>query len=95
MAELRFRNINITPDDPIETWGFEGYLAAIERGDAEHWFRMRAWAREHPWAHETDVMLHAAYLADDGGVGAGAFIRLGIDRARLRAAALRHEVAEH
>lgn len=29
---LRFRNIDATPADPVESWGFEGMLAAIDRG---------------------------------------------------------------
>lgn len=37
---LRFRNIEATPDDPVASWGFEGMLAAIDRGYAEHWTRL-------------------------------------------------------
>jgi hypothetical protein len=32
MSVLQFRNINATPDDPVEKWGVEGILAAIDRG---------------------------------------------------------------
>ena len=28
---LKFRNIEASPDDPVETWPFEGILAAVER----------------------------------------------------------------
>jgi hypothetical protein len=31
VSTLRFRNIDASPDDPVETWPFEGVLAAIER----------------------------------------------------------------
>lgn len=37
---LRFRNIDATPDDPVEAWGFEGMLAAIDRGYATHWRKL-------------------------------------------------------
>ena len=37
MAMLKFRNINITPDDPVEKWGVEGILCAFERGNVEDW----------------------------------------------------------
>jgi hypothetical protein len=34
---LKFRNINATPDDPVETWGVEGILCAFERGYVNDW----------------------------------------------------------
>jgi DNA-binding XRE family transcriptional regulator len=37
---LRFRNIDVTPDDPVEVWGFEGMLAAIDRGYAKDWRKL-------------------------------------------------------
>lgn len=37
---LRFRNIDATPDDPVEDWGFEGMLAAIDRGYARDWRKL-------------------------------------------------------
>lgn len=37
---LHFRNIDATPDDPVETWGFEGMLAAIDRGYAKDWRKL-------------------------------------------------------
>ncbi len=37
---LRFRNIDATPDDPVEEWGFEGMLAAIDRGYAADWRKL-------------------------------------------------------
>ncbi|AOX46618.1 helix-turn-helix transcriptional regulator [Microbacterium sp. BH-3-3-3] len=37
---LRFRNIDATPDDPVEAWGFEGMLAAIDRGYAADWRKL-------------------------------------------------------
>ena len=37
---LRFRNIDATPEDPVELWGFEGMLAAIDRGYAADWRKL-------------------------------------------------------
>ncbi|MFM9718807.1 hypothetical protein, partial [Streptomyces galilaeus] len=37
---LRFRNIDATPADPVEVWGFEGMLAAIDRGYASDWRKL-------------------------------------------------------
>ncbi len=39
---LRFRNIDATPDDPVEAWGSEGMLAAIDRGYAADWRKLIA-----------------------------------------------------
>lgn len=39
---LRFRNIDASPDDPVEAWGFEGMLAAIDRGYAVDWRKLIA-----------------------------------------------------
>jgi DNA-binding XRE family transcriptional regulator len=37
---LRFRNIDASPDDPVSAWGFEGMLAAIDRGYARDWRKL-------------------------------------------------------
>lgn len=44
----RFRNIQATPDDPVSDWGFEGLLAAIERGGMKLWDRIAAELHRHP-----------------------------------------------
>ena len=42
MSALRFRNITASVDDPVETWPFEGILAAVERGTLPDWQRLAA-----------------------------------------------------
>ena len=34
---LKFRNINVSPDDPVEQWGIEGILCAFERWHICDW----------------------------------------------------------
>ena len=34
---LKFRNIDVSPSDPVEKWGVEGILCAFERGGVEDW----------------------------------------------------------
>lgn len=34
---LRFRNIDASPNDPVEKWGTEGILTALDRGTFHHW----------------------------------------------------------
>ncbi|WP_264631406.1 helix-turn-helix domain-containing protein [Microbacterium hydrothermale] len=40
VVPLRFRNIDATPEDPVDAWGFEGMLAAIDRGYAVDWRKL-------------------------------------------------------
>jgi DNA-binding transcriptional regulator YiaG len=46
---LKFRNIEASPDDPVETWPFEGILAAVERGTLPDWRRLAKAIRADPW----------------------------------------------
>ena len=34
---LKFRNIDVSSDDPVEKWGVEGILCAFERGGVGDW----------------------------------------------------------
>ncbi|MCZ2403115.1 helix-turn-helix transcriptional regulator [Paenarthrobacter sp. Z7-10] len=45
---LKFRNLDIDPTDPIDTWGVEGILAAIDRGDLRDWRRIGSRLRAQP-----------------------------------------------
>jgi DNA-binding transcriptional regulator YiaG len=49
MSALKFRNLDVSPDDPVETWPFEGILAAIERGTLPDWQRLAAAIDADPW----------------------------------------------
>lgn len=35
-----FRNLDVTPDDPVSSWGFEGVLTAFEHGDLPEWHKV-------------------------------------------------------
>lgn len=69
---LAFRNIELDPDAPVEQWGFEGLLAAVDRGDALDWRRIAAAVGADPWGPVArlleDEVLPAA--EDSGVVGA-------------------------
>ncbi|WP_341579827.1 helix-turn-helix transcriptional regulator [Microbacterium schleiferi] len=49
---LRFRNIDVTPDAPVREWGFEGMLAALDRGYAPHWSRLASAVASEPGLRE-------------------------------------------
>jgi DNA-binding transcriptional regulator YiaG len=56
---LKFRNIAASPDDPVETWPFEGILAAVERGTLPDWRRLAAAIRADPWGPVAQQVLEA------------------------------------
>ena len=60
---LRFRNIDASPDDPVETWPFEGILAAVERGTLPDWRRLASAFRADPWGPVAHQVLEAVHLS--------------------------------
>lgn len=46
---LAFRNLTVTPGDPVEGWPTEAVQAAIERGDLGDWRRISSVIRRDPW----------------------------------------------
>ncbi len=60
---LKFRNIDASPDDPVETWPFEGILAAVERGTLPDWRRLATAIRADPWGPVAQQVLEAVRLS--------------------------------
>ena len=60
---LKFRNITGSPDDPVDSWPFEGILAAIERGTLPDWRRLAAVIRADPWGPVAQQVLEAVHLS--------------------------------
>lgn len=80
MSTLRFRNIDVTPEDPVEQWGVEGILAATDRGSLPHWRRIAEAVRADPWGPAAADLAEAVELAED--VGIAATLRRTLARAR-------------
>jgi len=59
---LKFRNITASPDDPVETWPFEGILAAVERGTLPDWRRLAKAIQADPWGPVAQQVLEAVRL---------------------------------
>ena len=92
MSALRFRNITASVDDPVETWPFEGILAAVERGTMPDWRRLAAAIRTDPWGPVAQQVLEALELSRP--YGTTELLTAVIERARQDAAdGERHEVA--
>src|ERR1700676_3329324 len=84
MTALKFRNITASPDDPVETWPFEGILAAVERGTLPDWRRLAAAIRADPWGPVAQQVLEAIRLSRP--YGTAELLEGEISRARTQAA---------
>ena len=60
---LKFRNLTASPDDPVETWPFEGILAAVERGTLPDWRRLAKAIQADPWGPVAQQVLEAIRLS--------------------------------
>jgi hypothetical protein len=68
VAELKFRNLNVTPDDPVEEWGFVGMLAAIDRGSLRHLRRIIDAVTHDPDGTVARDLREVVEVAEDAGV---------------------------
>lgn len=92
MTEFAFRNVNISPQEPVEEWPLEAIQAALERGSLRHWRRLAHAIRERPWGSVVRAVEEVLTYSRPYGV-ATTFERV-IERARRNAeAAERGEVA--
>lgn len=46
---LRLRNVDVDPDDPVESWPAEAVRTALERGGLADWHRMAVAIAADPW----------------------------------------------
>ena len=83
MSSLRFRNLDIDTSAPVEQWGVEGLLAAIDRGSLPDWRRIVSAITADPWGPLASDLDTAIELAEDRGVAVT--IGRAIARARQRA----------
>jgi predicted XRE-type DNA-binding protein len=89
---LRFRNLAASPDEPVETWPFEGFLAAVERGTLPDWRRLAHAIQADPWGPVAQQVLEAIEVSRP--YGTSELLTGVIDRAReVAVASERSEVA--
>ena len=89
---LRFRNVDVTPAAPVESWPTEGILAAIERGSLSDWRRIVAAVRRDPWGPVARRLEQALEVSE--AYGTRPLLERALARARADAtAAERTEVA--
>jgi DNA-binding transcriptional regulator YiaG len=89
---LKFRNVEASPEDPVETWPFEGILAAVERGTLPDWRRLAKAIDADPWGPVAQQVIEALRLSRP--YGTAELLEGVVSRARAEAAdSERHEVA--
>jgi hypothetical protein len=49
MSALTFRNVDVSPDDPVEEWPLEAVQTALDRGSLRHWRRLADAIQVEPW----------------------------------------------
>lgn len=80
---LRFRNVDADSSDPVETWPYEGLVAAIERGTFNDWVRITQAIDEDPWGPTAQRV--ETYLSYESPWGVGPLLQRAIARARVQA----------
>lgn len=74
---VQFRNINVSAESPVDEWGSEGLLTAIERGSVREWSRILRAVDAAPGSELRAELDEALDLAEGGGADV---IRLGISQ---------------
>jgi DNA-binding transcriptional regulator YiaG len=49
MSTLAFRNLDVSPEDPVTEWPLEALQTALDRGGLSDWRRLAAEIQEDPW----------------------------------------------
>ena len=83
MSALRFRNLDVSPEVPVEDWPFEGVVTAIERGTLPDWQRLAAAINAEPWGQVAHYVAEALQVVRPYGVAP--LMESVIERARTRA----------
>jgi hypothetical protein len=68
---LNFRNIDASPADPVEKWGFEGILAVIERGGLSEWSKLYKAVQKDPFGKVAQELEEAISATEGGHLGEG------------------------
>lgn len=85
-VRLTFRNVDASPDDPIETWPVEAIQIAIERGGLGDWRKLVAAVRRDPWGPVARAIEHVLGYARPYGTARLLERALTRERATTRAA---------
>jgi DNA-binding transcriptional regulator YiaG len=87
---VAFRNVEGSPDLPIEHWPYEALVAAIERGSVGDWLPLIRAIEASPWGGVARRV--EAYLGYASPYGVGPLLARAITRARAAAEAHERQV---
>lgn len=87
---LSFRNLNVSPSDPVDQWPTEAVQTTLERGDLGDWQRLTAQIRKAPWG--TTARQVEEILTHSRPYGVAEAMEHVITRARARRAAEERDV---
>ncbi|MCH7233106.1 helix-turn-helix domain-containing protein [Glycomyces sp. L485] len=65
---LRFRNLNVSPGDPVELWPVEAVQTALERGSVRDWRRLIEVIDRDPWGKTARQVEHVLTYSRPYGV---------------------------
>ena len=80
---LAFRNVDVTPADPVASWPHEAVHTALERGYLPDWSLMAAEVRRHPYGRFATVLSEVLAYAD--GLAGAPVLEAVLDDARTAA----------
>lgn len=88
---LQFRNVDVSPTDPVNTWPYEALVTAIERGLVPDWQPIFAELKASPWGPVSRKIERYLRYAPRNGITT--LFQLAVDSARAeRESAERAEV---
>jgi hypothetical protein len=85
MSDVLFRNVTGSPNDPVDTWPYEGMVSVIERGNILDWRPLIRHLSLDPWGPVSRKLERYLSYAEEEDVVA--FFRLMIRKSREEAEA--------
>lgn len=90
---VAFRNVDVDPGSPVDTWPYEAIVTVIERGTITDWLVLTRAIDADPWGPVARQV--EEYLSYEAPYGVGPLLTRAVERARRRAEeSERREVAQ-
>jgi DNA-binding transcriptional regulator YiaG len=70
VSPARFRNVDVDPDAPVDTWPAEAIEIVLDRGTLSDWRRLSAAIRENPWGPTARTVQNVTSWGEHYGVDA-------------------------
>jgi len=67
-VSVRFRNLEIVPEQPVAEWPGEAVLAALEQGSLQEWRRLVRAVRQEPWGRTARQIEQALAISQPYGI---------------------------